>query len=1122
MNEIGSYDVAVVGGGPVGCVVALSCAGRGARTLVLEANERAAIRLAGEWLHPPAVEILERLGIDLASCTECVPGRGFVVFPEDGSTPIVLPYPGAGRGLGVKHESLVAALRAALSRRDVAYLDARATGIDGQRLEYRGRDGAVRRVTAGSIVGASGRSGFARRAVEVQGASLTCSRMAGVLLQGAALPFEGYGHVFLGGPGPILVYRVSPSEVRVCFDVPLSLSTRDGARAALWEAYGPVLPRALRDPLRRSLSERDIEWATNQVQPRVSFGRPGFALVGDAAGHHHPLTAAGLTLGFQDAVAFAGAARFETYARRRRRESRVPEVLAGALYDVFSGASEDRLEVRQAMYALWRRSDAERRRTMRLLSCDVVAPAEFGTALFKVLSIAAHRSMMDGIRAGDPARAFFVAKDLGSRIRSWLVPGTQGRAEAPDAGGRPDHAPDRSRRGRAEVERALELGARALVAEQDQDGSWEGECIWCALLAAEYVLAFHFMGREIPESRRARILLHFERTRLSGGLWGLAEVGEPSLFVTTLVYVAARTLGLSADHPLLAPARAFFAREGGVTAIPTWGKFWLALLSLYRWEGVNPVAPELWAMPSALPIHPSRYYCHTRLIYMAMATLYAERAAAPVTPLTQALRDELFPGGFDRVDFRVARNLLREEDLFAPPGAILKRGYDVLSIVDRLRSRTARKEVLAELRNHIRWELRSTEHTAISPVSGLLDMIALWLDDPNDVDLLCSLDRFECWIWEDDQNGLRVAGARTAIWDTSFAIQALGAAAPHTSIGAARRRGAEFLASQQIRSPLPGFAENHRTDACGGYPLSFGWHGWAVGDCTAEAILARLETAPETTPDEDVALAARFILRTQGPDGGFGSYEEKRVRSSIEWLNPAEMFGDSMAEGEYVECTASCIAALAKIASERPHLLERPELAGVPSAIRRAARAIRRQQLPSGAWAGAWGVRFIYGTWFGVRGLLAAGAPPTDPAIRKACEWLKSRQRPDGGWGERLVAHATDYVPHDEAQAVQTAWALLALIEAREPDFVPLERAARALARLQLGNGQWPRQDPPGLFFRTALLEYVLYRSYFPVWALGAFETRRAERDRFTDDRSAVRARLPEARVFVSEGSHGS
>ena len=33
---------------------------------------------------------------------------------------------------------------------------------------------------------------------------------------------------------------------------------------------------------------------------------------------------------------------------------------------------------------------------------------------------------------------------------------------------------------------------------------------------------------------------------------------------------------------------------GGATAIPAWGKFWLALLNVYDWAGLNPVPPELW------------------------------------------------------------------------------------------------------------------------------------------------------------------------------------------------------------------------------------------------------------------------------------------------------------------------------------------------------------------------------------------------------------------------------------------------------------------------------------------------------------------------------------------------
>jgi len=58
-----SPDVAVIGGGPVGCVTALAFARKGAKVLLLEGNPRSAHRLAGECLHPPGVGVLEKLGL---------------------------------------------------------------------------------------------------------------------------------------------------------------------------------------------------------------------------------------------------------------------------------------------------------------------------------------------------------------------------------------------------------------------------------------------------------------------------------------------------------------------------------------------------------------------------------------------------------------------------------------------------------------------------------------------------------------------------------------------------------------------------------------------------------------------------------------------------------------------------------------------------------------------------------------------------------------------------------------------------------------------------------------------------------------------------------------------------
>ncbi|MCY3954397.1 MAG: FAD-dependent oxidoreductase, partial [Nitrospira sp.] len=81
------YDVAIVGAGPVGSLCALAHAQKGARVALLEANPNASKRMAGEWLHPPAVQMLREVGIRLDTQPRSTTGKGFVVFPEDGSEP---------------------------------------------------------------------------------------------------------------------------------------------------------------------------------------------------------------------------------------------------------------------------------------------------------------------------------------------------------------------------------------------------------------------------------------------------------------------------------------------------------------------------------------------------------------------------------------------------------------------------------------------------------------------------------------------------------------------------------------------------------------------------------------------------------------------------------------------------------------------------------------------------------------------------------------------------------------------------------------------------------------------------------------------------------------------------
>ncbi len=61
----------------------------------------------------------------------------------------------------------------------------------------------------------------------------------------------------------------------------------------------------------------------------------------------------------------------------------------------------------------------------------------------------------------------------------------------------------------------------------------------------------------------------------------------------------------------------------GATHITSWGKFWLAVLGCYSWDGMNPTPPEIWMLPYASwsgigLAHPGRFWCHCRMVSSAL------------------------------------------------------------------------------------------------------------------------------------------------------------------------------------------------------------------------------------------------------------------------------------------------------------------------------------------------------------------------------------------------------------------------------------------------------------------------------------------------------------------------
>jgi lanosterol synthase len=641
---------------------------------------------------------------------------------------------------------------------------------------------------------------------------------------------------------------------------------------------------------------------------------------------------------------------------------------------------------------------------------------------------------------------------------------------------------------------AAQRGAARLIAHQDASGRWQGEVVWCPVITAQVVLAQAIMHRPLAPERSRLIVRHFARTQRPDGGWGLHPESHSYLFVTTLVYVASRLLGEAPDSPLLGPAaRWLAAHPEGLGALPTWGRFWLALLGLYDRDRLTVCPPELFLLPYWLPIAADRLYCHTRYIYLGMAYLAA--IGLRTDPgIGAALRQEL--AAFTRPGAR-PRHQIAASDLYVPPGRALRFAYDAMAALGPLWRRlpgaaALRRRALARCLRRIRAEQFATDFQALSPVNGVLNTLALWAHDPHAPEVEASLAGLEAWCWQDATDGLRYAGARSTTWDTAFAVQALAKSPPVPPDRiAALRAGYAALAALQVTQTPAGLDEGRQYPA-GGWCFGEPTHAWPVSDCTAEAISALLlsERVPgllspaERIAPARLAAAIRFLLARQNRDGGFATYERRRGGRRLERLNPSEMFGDCMTERSYVECTASAIRALRHVADLPPDALTASEQAACARAMVRAQEFLLRQQRPDGAWRGFWGINFIYATGLAVAALCDAG-PSGHAALARAVTWLKHVQQPDGGWGEHFSGCLTGrYVPAAGSLVAMTSWAVLALLRA-EPAISPAARCGIDwLAARQLPDGGWKRDSVNGAFFGTAMLDYVLYNTYFPVWAL--------------------------------------
>jgi 2-polyprenyl-6-methoxyphenol hydroxylase-like FAD-dependent oxidoreductase len=372
-------DLLIVGGGFTGATLACALADGQRRIRVLEGRSAAPpARFAGELLHPTAVGELAKLSLlDPLLAAGAVTVEGFAVFPKPGLRPRLLPYSSVENarphGLAMEHHQMVAVLRKQAAARPGVTLEYGARVVellrDGERVVGVRLLGG-RELRADLVLCADGRHSRLRPApVDAQLLSFT----AALRVPDAPLPQPGWGHIFLGAWGPILAYPVGGGAARLCFDLPLSIS-KERAADRLRAAYTHLLPSPLRAAVEVALDEGPLDLVANHAMRARQLTAPGLALVGDAGGCAHPLTAAGMTVCANDvrliAETLAHDAPLDDYAGERRGFARSRAILTRSLLRVFRGSDPLARRLRDGVFRYWESPRARVASTALLTGAD--------------------------------------------------------------------------------------------------------------------------------------------------------------------------------------------------------------------------------------------------------------------------------------------------------------------------------------------------------------------------------------------------------------------------------------------------------------------------------------------------------------------------------------------------------------------------------------------------------------------------------------------------------------------------------------------------------------------------------------------------------------------------------
>ncbi|MBW7455987.1 squalene--hopene cyclase, partial [Paenibacillus sepulcri] len=526
------------------------------------------------------------------------------------------------------------------------------------------------------------------------------------------------------------------------------------------------------------------------------------------------------------------------------------------------------------------------------------------------------------------------------------------------------------------VKSGISLLSSRLINHQSPDGSWRygfiesGQTLDAAAIILMRIVEEKQPGDPFVQALAERIIAN----QGDDGAWRVYP-DEPAgnLSATAENYCALLYAGFDAEAPFMTRAYETIRKLGGLSGVDSlMTKFLLAVIGQYPWPRWFPLPLSIMLLPSYSPVHFQQFSGYAR-VHMAPMLLLGYRkpnfglASIPRLDLHRSSTKPEDPYGenedasslwmrhFDR-----SKLSLLQDWLLALKKLPLTGGFS--SFLSQKNAAARAEQFMLE-----RIESNGLLYSyATSTILMIYALLATGYERTHPV-IRMAMKGLQSQIFQRDGQRM-LQNTNSTVWDTALISYALQEAGTPADSPAARNAGAYLLSRQHTKLGDWKLGVRH--------PLAGGWGFSDINTINPDmddttAALRAISGMKDPRYEAASSRGLQWLLSMQNNDGGFAAFERNIDNPLLLWL-PIEGGKDAATDPSTADLTGRTLHYLG-------HTLG---LTARHRFVEHAAEWLYHNQENDGSWYGRWGVCYIYGTWAALTGLMAAGEPAEQPAIR--------------------------------------------------------------------------------------------------------------------------------------------